>query len=106
MPWRIASAWPDSPPPLTFTNTSNRHEVLGVALDQLRRGLRAQAAREQRVVAVEFDRPLLAGEAHLVRVHDHDEIARVDVAGEGRAVLAAQDIRDLGRGAAQSLAFD
>src|SRR5436190_8519704 len=82
------------------------HEVLGVALDQLRRGLRAQAAREQRVVAVELDRPLLAGEAHLVRVHDHDEIARVDVAGEGRAVLAAQDVRDLGRGAAQRLGLD
>src|SRR4029077_4811239 len=57
-------------------------------------------------IAVELDRPLLAGQPHLVGVHHDHEVAGVDVARERRAVLAAQNIRDLGRGAAERLAFD
>ena len=33
---------------------------------------------------------LVAGDLHLVGIHDHDEIASVDVRREGRLVLAAQ----------------
>jgi len=77
-----------------------------VALHQLLGRLRAQAAREQRVVTVQLARPLLAGQAHLVCVHDHHEVAGVGVSREGRAVLTAQHVGDLRRRAAERLAFD
>ena len=82
------------------------HEVRRVTLDQLLGRLRAQAAREQRVVAVELARPLLAGQLDLLGVDDDDEVAGVGVGRERRPVLAAQDVGDLGRRAAEGQALD
>src|SRR5436190_9231083 len=88
------------------TPDRTQDEVGRVALDQLLGGLRAQAAREQRVVAVELARPLLARQLDLLGVHDDDEVTRVGVSRERRAVLPAQDVRDLSGGAAERQAFD
>ncbi|MBG9885457.1 hypothetical protein ABE10_02415, partial [Bacillus toyonensis] len=52
---------------------------------------RLQAARVARVAVGHLLLELLSRERDLLRVHDDDEVAGVDVVGEGRLVLAAQD---------------
>src|SRR5216683_3124084 len=72
-----------------------RHRLLGRVL--------AEPARVLRVVDVLLVLPLVAGEPDLLGVHHHHEIPAVRVGREGGLVLAAQDARDGGRGAAQHL---
>jgi hypothetical protein len=58
----------------------------------------ASPAGVRHVLLVGF---LLAGDAHLFGVHDHHEIAGVQVGGKDRFVLAAQNVGNLNRQAAQ-----
>ena len=60
-----------------------------------------QAAREAGVAVGLLLLELGAGEGDLLGVDDDDEVATVDVRGEGRLVLAAQQDRGLAREAAQ-----
>jgi hypothetical protein len=71
-------------------------ELLGALL--------AQTAGEERVVVVLLAVPLVAGEADLVGVDDHHEVAGVGVGGERGPVLAAQDGGDARGGPAERLA--
>src|SRR5207302_358577 len=53
------------------------------------------------VVVVKFLVELVARELDLRRVDHDDEVTRVDVGGEARLVLAAEDARDFAREAAE-----
>jgi hypothetical protein len=70
--------------------------LLGVPLEQLGVRRRAQAARVARVAVGHLGLALVAGQRDLVGVdHDH-EVARVDVRGVHRLVLATQERGSLG----------
>jgi hypothetical protein len=64
------------------------------------RGHFLQAAGIAGVLVIDLVLQLAAGEAHLVRVDDDDMVAAIDVRGEARLVLAAQDVGDDRRDAA------
>jgi len=70
--------------------------LLGALGQQLLVGGGAQTAREARVAVGLLLDQLGAGQGNLVRVDDDDEVAGVNVRGEGRLVLAAQQDRGLG----------
>src|ERR1017187_3835463 len=78
----------------------------GVTLDQLLGRVLLQTAREERVMAIDLVRPLLARQANLLSVDHNDEVARVGVRGKHGLVLSAQNRGDLGTGTAQGLALD
>src|SRR4029079_11304422 len=62
-------------------------------------------ARIAGVTVVELRLTLVAGDGDLLRVHDDDEGAGVDVVGELGLALAAQGVRDPGRQPAEGLAL-
>ena len=67
-------------------------DALGeTALEQLARGALLDAARMAGVPVVDLVGELLAGEGDLVGIDDDDVVAVVDMRGEGRLVLAAED---------------
>src|SRR5690606_31147712 len=72
-----------------------------VLLKQLGVARRPQTAREARVAVGLLLLQLGAGQRHLLRVDDDDEVTGVNVGGIGRLVLAAEQDRGLGREAAQ-----
>src|SRR5699024_1086375 len=61
-----------------------------VLLQQFGVGGGAQAPRVSGVPVGDLPLGLAAGEGDLVRVHDDDEVTAVDVGGESRIVLTAQ----------------
>ena len=69
-------------------------------LEHLARGYPLDAAGVTGVLVIDLVRQLLAGELDLVRVDDDDIVTAIDVRGERRLVLAAQNVRDHHRGTA------
>ena len=67
--------------------------------------LAVQTAGVTRMAVHELLRRLVAGQHDLFGVHDHDVVAAVDVRGEGRLVLAAQNSGHLGGHPAEHHAF-
>src|SRR5712671_5621843 len=63
-----------------------------------------QAPRIARVPVPDLGAELVAGQAHLRGVDDHDEVPLVSVGGEGGLVLAPEYVRDLSGEAAEDLA--
>src|SRR5690348_15377363 len=70
---------------------------LGLANEKLAVRLFAEATRLAAVTNVLLLLELAARELDLARVDDDDEVTGVDVRGEGRLVLAAEDHRNAGR---------
>src|SRR3546814_198892 len=70
------------------------HALGEAAFEHLAGGDALDAARIAGVPVIDLARQLVAGEAHLVRVDDDDVVTAIDVRGEARLVLAAQDIGD------------
>src|SRR4051794_5149983 len=64
--------------------------ALGVLGEELVVGDRRESARVARVAVRLLLLELLTGEGHLLGVDDDDEVTGVDVGGEGRLVLAAE----------------
>jgi hypothetical protein len=70
------------------------HALGEAALEHLARTDLLDAAGIAGVLVVDLVLQLLAGEPHLARVDDDDMVAAIDMRGEARLVLAAQDIGD------------
>lgn len=70
--------------------------ALGVLRHGLGEGLGLESAGETAVAIVSLLRRLGAGHADLVSIDDDDEIARVDMRGVLRLVLAFEDLGGLG----------
>ena len=82
------------------------HDTLGMrAFQHLPRGALLDAARVAGVPVVDLVIALVAGHLHLVGVDDDDIVTHVHMRGEGRLVLAAQDVCDDRGEAAQNDAF-
>ena len=79
-----------------------KHTFRETALEHLARGDALDAARITGVLVINFLVQLAAGEANLVRVDDDDMVAAIDVRCIDRLVLAAQDIGDNRRDAADN----
>ena len=79
----------------SMPQTARLIRSVGVALDQLLGGLGAQAAREQRVVAVELVCHLLPVRWTLSALTTTTKSPASTWRGEGRLVLAAQHVGDL-----------
>lgn len=88
------------------TLNSLDHDALGMCAFQnlLGRAL-LDAARVAGVPVVDLVVALVAGHLHLVGVDDDDIVTHVHVGGEGRLVLAAQDVGDDRGQATQNDAF-
>ena len=84
--------------------TASRMTSSGRRCEHLLERPRAQAPGIAGVVVVELGRALVAGHVDLLGVHDHDEVAGVDVGRVLGLALAAQHVRDLGREPAERLA--
>src|SRR5581483_4797219 len=78
-------------------------DLRGLPVELLAERSLAQAAGVAGMAVVHLLVELLAGDRDLLRVHDDDEVARVDVRREARLSLAAQALGDHGREAAQGL---
>src|SRR6188508_3176115 len=65
----------------------------------------SEPAGVARVAVVDLRLSLVPRDRDLLRVHDDDEVARVDVRRELGLALAAQDVRDPGRQPAEGLAL-
>ena len=81
------------------------HALGEAALEHLARGDLLDPAGIAGVLVVDLLVELAPGEADLVGVDDDDMVAAVDVRGEARLVLAAQDIGDDRREAANDQPF-
>src|SRR5262249_6429082 len=77
--------------------------ALGMLLECVAQRLDLGAAGILRVAEVDLLVLAATGRGHLRRVDDDDEIAAIHVWREARLVLAAQDLRDLARQAAEYL---
>ena len=69
------------------------HNALRMLLHRLFETLALQTARVTAVAEVLFLESLVARDANLIGIDDDDEIARIDMRGVGRLVLALQDVR-------------
>ena len=81
------------------------HALGEAAFEHLAGGDFLDAAGIAGVLVIDLVRQLLAGEPHLVGVDDDDIVTAIDVRGEARLVLAAQDVGDDRRSAADHQAF-
>src|SRR4029453_4562923 len=77
-----------------------QHALGEAALKHLARRHFLQAAGIAGVLVIKLVLQLAAGEAHLVGVDDDNIVAAIDVRGEARLMLAAQDVGDDRRDAA------
>src|SRR4051794_35674563 len=82
-----------------------KHALGEAALEHLARGDLFNAAGETGVLVIDFVIELAAGEADLAGVDDDHMVAAVDMRGEARLVLAAEDIGDDRRKAADDQPF-
>ena len=80
-------------------------DLFGAAVEHLLQRAGLEPARVARVAVVELLGALVAGHGDLLGVDDDDEVADVAVRRVGRLALAAQEVGDLGREAAEVLAL-
>src|SRR5688572_30467094 len=77
----------------------------GTSFELLPQRAAAEPARIARVAVIDLVVELLARHSNLFRVHDHDEVARVDVRRVLGLALAAQRVGDAGREPPERLPF-